>query len=313
MESGGILSRAALPQIEQHRGILWPPPSGPCPSSGLSEDAITRMCEAYYEAEQRMKDTVWAALTGEWADPSGDDAEVYAQACTAVYADARAEAAAAIGQGAAAILIASVRMPTQVYAPWRWPILPGLSEADRAELLGSSYTASFIEPAGQTTEKMAPPPPPDSRHPPGISRLHFPRLSFFCRPGLPEQERQETACCCRHCGDVSGLPRPGAHDAICRDDHRLEGARHGRFFYDVTHDATCVMNLFAPPKNPKLNPGDRLDRESVSATYDPVSRYDPATTATTGWAPGLRRMQAVLTGGPASYFAFDFFSFLLNP
>ena len=86
------------------------------------------------------------------------------------------------------------------------------------------------------------------------------------------------------------------------------------FSHDVIYDATCVMNLFAPPKNPKLNPGDRLDPDyTVPATYDPVSRYYLATTATTGWAPGLWWMQAVLTGGAASYFAFDFFSFLLNP
>ena len=148
------LSRAALPQIEQHRGILAASIRA-MRESGVSEDAITRMCEAYYEAEQRMKDTVRAALTGEWADPSGDDAEVYVQACTAVYADARAEAAAAIGQGAAAILIAlSDAYEADAVA---MAIVPGLSEADRAELLGSSYTASSIEPAGQTTKELAGP------------------------------------------------------------------------------------------------------------------------------------------------------------
>jgi hypothetical protein len=86
------------------------------------------------------------------------------------------------------------------------------------------------------------------------------------------------------------------------------------FTHDIITDAACVINLFAPPKNPKLNPGDRVSPDfSVPATYDPVSRYYLATASSTGWTPGTWWMQAVLSGGANNYYAFDFFSFPLNP
>lgn len=88
------------------------------------------------------------------------------------------------------------------------------------------------------------------------------------------------------------------------------------FTRDVIIDASCTINLFAPPKNPKLNPGDRTSPDaSVPAVFDPVSRYYLATMdkSVSAGKPGIWWMQAVLSGGAANYYAFDFFSFTLSP
>jgi hypothetical protein len=81
----------------------------------------------------------------------------------------------------------------------------------------------------------------------------------------------------------------------------------------VVTDANCTINLFAPTKNPQLNPADRVSPDQVvTATYDPVSRYYLASVSTTGWAPGAWTFQGVLTGGSGNYLAFDFESFTLE-
>jgi hypothetical protein len=86
------------------------------------------------------------------------------------------------------------------------------------------------------------------------------------------------------------------------------------FTRKIITDATCVINLFAPPKNPQANPGDRLSPDhTIPAVYDSVSRYYQVTADTTGWAPGTWWMQAGISGGAANYEAFDFESFLLLP
>jgi hypothetical protein len=81
----------------------------------------------------------------------------------------------------------------------------------------------------------------------------------------------------------------------------------------IITDAGCVINLFAPPKNPQQNV---LDRQSpdvvVTATYDTVSRYYLATVSTVGWASGTWWMQGVLSGGAENYQAFDFESFIMT-
>lgn len=82
----------------------------------------------------------------------------------------------------------------------------------------------------------------------------------------------------------------------------------------IITDATCTVNLFAPPKNPQVNPSVRSNPDfQVPATYDSVNRYYVATVSTSGWAPGTWWMQGVIQGGVKNYYAFDFFSFLVSP
>jgi hypothetical protein len=81
----------------------------------------------------------------------------------------------------------------------------------------------------------------------------------------------------------------------------------------IITDANCTINLFAPPKNPSINPLDRVSPDQVvTATYDPVSRYYLATVSTVGWVAGTWWMQGVLSGGSENYQAWDFASFVLN-
>lgn len=82
----------------------------------------------------------------------------------------------------------------------------------------------------------------------------------------------------------------------------------------IIADADCVINLYAPGKDPVNSPEDRADPDyTVSATYDPVSRYYLATVSTNDWTPGTWAMQGVLSGGAEGYYAFDFESFTLCP
>jgi hypothetical protein len=84
------------------------------------------------------------------------------------------------------------------------------------------------------------------------------------------------------------------------------------FTKNIIMDANCTINLFAPPKNPSINPLDRTSPdEIVTATYDPVSRYYLATVSSVGWVPGAWWMQGVLSGGSENYNAWDFYSFTL--
>jgi hypothetical protein len=82
----------------------------------------------------------------------------------------------------------------------------------------------------------------------------------------------------------------------------------------IVTDAECIVNLFAPPKNPQANPSDRDSPDQVvTAVYDSVSRYYLASVSTDGWVSGTWWMQGVLSGGQAGYYTFDFESFTLNP
>jgi hypothetical protein len=95
-------------------------------------------------------------------------------------------------------------------------------------------------------------------------------------------------------------------------DLKVRGA--DGFTRKIITDATCVINLFGPPKNPQDNPADRLSPDYVlPAVYDNVSRYYLASASTAGWASGTWWMQGVLTGGVSDYDAFDFESFTLLP
>lgn len=80
----------------------------------------------------------------------------------------------------------------------------------------------------------------------------------------------------------------------------------------IIEDATCVVHLFAPPKNPKDRPEDRADPDgTVEAVYDPATRRYWASAVFP--VSGTWWMQGVLTGGSRGYHAFDFFSFPVEP
>lgn len=85
------------------------------------------------------------------------------------------------------------------------------------------------------------------------------------------------------------------------------------FSKKVISDASCTINLFAPPKNPQANSGDRTNPDyRISAVYDPVSRYYIATVSSTGWAAGTWWMQGIIYGGAEGYYTYDFESFLMS-
>lgn len=86
------------------------------------------------------------------------------------------------------------------------------------------------------------------------------------------------------------------------------------FTRKIITDANCVINLFAPPKNPQVNPLDRTSPDvAISAVYNSDSRYFEATVSSSGWASGEWWMQGIVYGGAADYYAFDFESFTLEP
>ena len=86
------------------------------------------------------------------------------------------------------------------------------------------------------------------------------------------------------------------------------------FSRKIITDAVCTINLFAPPKNPQQNPLDRQSPDvTVTAAYDPASRYYLATVASDGWVSGTWCMQGTLSGGADNYLAFDFESFVILP
>lgn len=70
----------------------------------------------------------------------------------------------------------------------------------------------------------------------------------------------------------------------------------------IITDAAATVYLFAPPKNPLANPGDRGSPDhTVTLTYDSVSRYYLAPLDTTGFTPGIWWLQGAILGGAASY------------
>jgi hypothetical protein len=61
-------------------------------------------------------------------------------------------------------------------------------------------------------------------------------------------------------------------------------------------DATCEIEFYAPPKNPKTNVDDRVaDEGPVSLTYDNARSGYFGTVDTTGWAAGTWWYRVVLT------------------
>jgi hypothetical protein len=95
-------------------------------------------------------------------------------------------------------------------------------------------------------------------------------------------------------------------------DLKVRGA--DGFTGKIIADAICTINLFAPPKNPQVNPADRLSPDYTAiAVYDSASRYYLTTVPTTGWAAGVWWFQGVLSGGAGDYEAWDYESFTLVP
>jgi hypothetical protein len=74
-------------------------------------------------------------------------------------------------------------------------------------------------------------------------------------------------------------------------------------------DATCTFNFYSPPKNPKLNPTDRVVDHTYSGTFDSNQSMYIASIDTTGWIGGDWWMQAVLTVG--SNTSFEYYEFTL--
>lgn len=62
-------------------------------------------------------------------------------------------------------------------------------------------------------------------------------------------------------------------------------------------DASCSVEFFAPPKNPKTNVDDRtsIDHGPVALTYDSTRSGYFGIVDTTGWAAGTWWFRVVLT------------------
>lgn len=70
----------------------------------------------------------------------------------------------------------------------------------------------------------------------------------------------------------------------------------------ILTDVTATVYLFAPPKNPESNPGDRGSPDhTVPLTYDSVSRYYLGSLDTTGYAAGTWWLQGTVLGGAGAY------------
>lgn len=73
---------------------------------------------------------------------------------------------------------------------------------------------------------------------------------------------------------------------------------------------TCTINFFAPPKNPKLNPTDRVVDYSFQAVFDPSQKLYVAQIDTTGWVGGTWYYQGVLTVAPYTAWEYSTFSLI---
>jgi hypothetical protein len=59
----------------------------------------------------------------------------------------------------------------------------------------------------------------------------------------------------------------------------------------------CTVNFYAPPKNPRLNPTDRVADYTTTGTFDPNQNVYVATINTTGWVGGTWYYQGLLDDG----------------
>jgi hypothetical protein len=82
---------------------------------------------------------------------------------------------------------------------------------------------------------------------------------------------------------------------------------------EIIKDATGVAYLFAPPKDPQDNPGDRTPDHTVALAYDTTSGYYLGTQDSTGFAPGTWWCQGKVTGGAGGVLAWSYQAFPLNP
>lgn len=73
---------------------------------------------------------------------------------------------------------------------------------------------------------------------------------------------------------------------------------------------TCTVNFFAPPKNPKINPSDRVADYSFQAVFDAAQNLYVAYIDTDSWIPGIWWYQGVLTLEP--YSAWEYQSFTMT-
>jgi predicted GIY-YIG superfamily endonuclease len=77
----------------------------------------------------------------------------------------------------------------------------------------------------------------------------------------------------------------------------------------VITDATGTAYLYAPPKNPSVNPGDRIPDVTVALTFDPAVNYYLGTWDSTGAAAGNWWCQGVVAGGAAGVNAWAYQDF----
>lgn len=78
----------------------------------------------------------------------------------------------------------------------------------------------------------------------------------------------------------------------------------------VISDAVAVADFYAPGKNPKLNPADRIiDKPQVSLVYDPAAGSYLGYVDTTGWVEGRWSFKVTLSG---SYDSWEYGSFALK-
>lgn len=80
----------------------------------------------------------------------------------------------------------------------------------------------------------------------------------------------------------------------------------------IPEDATAVAYLFAPPKNPQANPGDRVPDVTIPLTFDTASRYYLGTWDSTGAIAGTWWCQGKVTGGAGGYQNWSYQAFPVN-
>lgn len=79
----------------------------------------------------------------------------------------------------------------------------------------------------------------------------------------------------------------------------------------VIADAVAVVDFYAPGKNPKVNPADRvIDKPQVALTYDAAVKLYLGYADTTGWVDGKWSFKVTLSG---SYDSWEYGTFTLRP
>lgn len=74
-------------------------------------------------------------------------------------------------------------------------------------------------------------------------------------------------------------------------------------------DATCTVDFFAPPKDPKHNPVDRTVDHTFMATFDAGQHAYIVDVPTVGWVPGHWTYRTTLTD-TATGWTYDYFDLL---